>query len=240
MIALLLALSASVLALSASALAGGATDRFASVAELQQHYVEGRDYEIISQHRSSDVLVAAIHGGSIEYLTDELASQIAGQQHSLYLFKSLLPEGPAWDHHVTSEHFREPRLETALARAETCVSLHGYSYLHRRDRKEPPSLLLGGLNADLRDEIAKELAALQKKVPALRVLLAGTKFAARSKLNFVNRVPQEGVQIELSANLRDLLKGNSELRSTFTAGVQQAIRTWQSRYGCGAALQQTL
>ena len=48
-------------------------DQFASITELMEHTIEGKDWEIITTNRDSEILVTAVHGGAIERGTSELA-----------------------------------------------------------------------------------------------------------------------------------------------------------------------
>src|SRR5690606_18299970 len=103
---------------------------------------EGVDYEVRMTPVGKDrQLVMAIHGGNIEAGTTELAEAIAGKRMGYYSFVGLHPDSRHL--HLTSTHFDEPRLESLLAEATRCLSVHG-SYGREAD------FCVGGGNASAR------------------------------------------------------------------------------------------
>src|ERR1700722_10923950 len=100
----------------------------------------------------SGVAVLAPHGGRIEGRTSEIARLIAGDEHRLYLFEGLRTTGDNFDRlHLASHRFDEPRALDLISRCDTVIAVHGYA-------APGPDVLLGGLNAGLKREIAHALA----------------------------------------------------------------------------------
>ncbi len=205
---------------------GNHIDRFDSFFELRKEFTEDRDFRVAAILRRSPILVLAIHGGNIEPGTSELADLIAGGEHSLYKFESLLPEEPAWDHHVPSTLFDEPRALEMLERASTSVSVHGFYWFGNPIENERATVILGGQNSLLRDKIAARLEDFaERTMPSLHILPweEARKFAGMHPRNIVNRTAQQGVQIELSRSLRKIFMDHPELAKSFARSVRLAI-----------------
>lgn len=179
--------------------------------DLEQRYTEGVDYAIrvVSRERSR-VAIVAPHGGRIEGRTSEVARLIAGDEHRLYLFEGLRPNGDNFDClHLASHRFDEPRALELIANCDTVIAVHGYA-------AAGPDVLLGGLDERLKREI--ERALLDARVSCLA---EGHRFPGKHPHNICNRGRSgAGVQLELSeglrkagnwrgvaAALRDLLRG---------------------------------
>ncbi len=63
-------------------------DTYSSYVELSAAELEGVDYRVLAQSRST-IVVLAPHGGGIEPGTSEIAWEVAGGEFSLYLFEGL-------------------------------------------------------------------------------------------------------------------------------------------------------
>jgi len=160
---------------------------------LAEHYKEGVDFAVhVTTRERSGVAVLAPHGGRIEGRTSEIARLIAGDEHRLYLFEGLRTTGDNFDClHLASNRFDEPRALDLIAGCDTVVAVHGYA-------ASGPDVLLGGLNEELKREIAQALAET-----GFSCLADGHRFPGRDPRNICNRGRSgEGVQIELSENLR--------------------------------------
>jgi len=167
-------------------------DRYRSVADVLRH--EAENVEIVARAIArSNVAILGLHAGDIEPLTGELAAAIAGRDHRLYLFAGTATSDNG-RLHITSTRFDEPGLRRVLAGARTAVSIHGES----GDRER--FTLIGGLNGSLGRRIAAALDA-----QGFEVLDAGARLGGRSRRNAVNRVPNGGVQLELSRGLRNAM-----------------------------------
>jgi phage replication-related protein YjqB (UPF0714/DUF867 family) len=147
----------------------------------------------------SEVGFLALHGGSLERGTAELAAAAADHGGaSLYAIRQ--PEDLRW--HIPS-HLADPatvpRLAEFLAHVEVVVSLHGYGRPDLRD-----TLLVGGANRGL---AATTAAALRDALPRWPVVddLDAIPLGLRGlhPSNPVNLPRGGGVQIELPPRLRD-------------------------------------
>jgi len=165
---------------------------YANFADLQKAQVRGRDYDIHVQYRpTSPVAVIAPHGGNIEDGTSDIARIIADQDCHLYLF-----EGRRFWHnyralHLTSHRFDEPDCLALIQQCRHVVAVHGCA-------GDQPEVLLGGLDHDLKHQIAESLQAAD-----IPTSTGGHRFPAIHPLNIANRgATGRGVQLEITHPLR--------------------------------------
>jgi phage replication-related protein YjqB (UPF0714/DUF867 family) len=187
-------------------------DRYANFAELSARERRGRDYDIVVREMAdSPVAVVAPHAGAIERGTSEVAVTIAGADYNLYLFEGL--GGDAYRLHITSSHFDEPECMALVERCSVVLTIHG---CHYADHDE--TVYLGGRDAGLRDAIG---AALGKAGFGTRL---DTRNPGRHRLNICNRGSTgQGVQLEISRDLRRKLRAGHDLRASFAEAVRGAI-----------------
>lgn len=161
-------------------------------ADLAQYYAEGIDYAIRVVSRDSRVAILAPHGGRIEGRTSEVARLFANDEHRLYLFEGLRPNGDNFDClHLASHCFDEPRALELIATCDTVVAVHGYAAVG-------PDVLLGGLDERLKRELARALGE-----HGVSCLAEGHRFPGKHPHNICNRGRSgAGVQLELSEGLR--------------------------------------
>ncbi len=140
----------------------------------------------------------AIHGGSLERGTAEIAAE-AADAAGASLYAVVQPEGLRW--HVPSTRYdpaASPRLASFLEHVDVVVSVHGYG---RSDRRH--SILLGGADRDLAAVLASEL---RRALPDYAIVdqLAGIPQGMRGlhRANPVNRARRAGVQVELPPSVR--------------------------------------
>jgi phage replication-related protein YjqB (UPF0714/DUF867 family) len=185
---------------------------YKSFRELADREVEGMDYRIRIELRDPCVLIMAPHGGKIEPATSEIAEAIAGMDYSFYGFEGLKAEGNGVLH-IESHLFDEPCALQAVEKANIVVTVHG-----QIDQKEE-FVMIGGLNASLRSEIGHQLEAggFQTRPPAEGLM--GT-----DPQNICNRgKSRQGVQLEVSRKVRDLLRIERETLQAFALAVRNAI-----------------
>ena len=185
---------------------------YTSFKELAHHEKEGQDYRIRIELRDPHVLIMAPHGGSIEPTTEIIAEAIAGKDYSLYRFEGLKENSRML--HIESHLFDEPRALHVVQKAEVVITVHG-----QIDQKEE-FVMVGGLNESLRSEIARKLegAGFQTRVPIEG--LTGT-----DPQNICNRgKSKQGVQLEVSRKVRDLLRNDKDRLRVFTEAVRRAIQ----------------
>jgi phage replication-related protein YjqB (UPF0714/DUF867 family) len=186
---------------------------YMSFEELADHEVEGQDYRIRVELRDPRVLIMAPHGGKIEPATSEIAEAIAGMDYSFYTFEGLKADGNS-ALHIESHLFDEFCALQTVEKADIVVTVHGQ--IDQRDE----FVMVGGLNDGLRSEIERQLeaAGFQTRPPAEG--LTGT-----DRMNICNlgRLRQ-GVQLEISRRVRDVLRTNQDQLQTFVGAVRKGIR----------------
>jgi phage replication-related protein YjqB (UPF0714/DUF867 family) len=157
--------------------------------ELVLNAVKERDYRVHIIDRGADVTVAAIHGGSIEPLTSELAASIAGEEHNLYELRGLSVQGHDLLR-VPVQRFDEIRLYTLVRRSRIALSIQGAP-------GSDPSVHLGGKNRRLKHALEERLreAGFDVRSPA-------TPGAAHDPQRFFNAATEGGIQMELTQALR--------------------------------------
>jgi phage replication-related protein YjqB (UPF0714/DUF867 family) len=207
-----LAATAPVLILvSAGCLPAARPDSYPSYADLSAHEREGVDYEVTVVDRAAPVTVFAIHGGAIDVGTHLIAEALAGSDWSLYVFKGTKPRGN-WSLHITSAHFDEPRALALAARSSRCVSIHGH-------QSEVPRICVGGVDEALRANVTRTLAASGLPFQAVE-LCPG--FEGTAATNVANRC-RDGVQLEFSSRLREMMFSDRALRDRTVAVIRGAV-----------------
>ena len=158
---------------------------------------EGQDFEVNLRTGTTQSLVMAIHGGTIEPGTSELADATAGEKHSYYSFTGLVDDYLSL--HLTSTEFDEPRLLVLAQQAQNCLGLHGL-------KDDQIDFCIGGANAEKRKRYFK---LLSQKFPKWRTCeLCCPPNLGTSSQNIVNKCQFSGVQIEMGSTLRLELKQN--------------------------------
>ncbi len=150
------------------------------------------DYRIRVRARCGSVVaILAPHGGGIEDGTSEIATQIAADDHNLYLFEGCRSAYNYRALHLTSHRFDEPQCLAMIARCQRVVTVHGCD-------GEDPVVLVGGLDVALAEAIA---AALTRA--GLEAATTGHRFPGTRPENICNRgASGRGVQLELPHRLR--------------------------------------
>ncbi len=181
---------------------------FRSFADLAAAYERDRDYRIVQrQCPGSSVAIVALHGGSIEAHTSDIARDIAGQDFNLYLFEGLLKAGNFAALHLASDRFDEPECLALLAACNQVVTVHGCG-------NAGEVVLMGGWDTGLREAIVLRLRALGLSCEDAPAGLDGL-----DPRNVCNRGRSgAGVQLELSLDLR-----RSPRRSQLIRAVREAL-----------------
>jgi phage replication-related protein YjqB (UPF0714/DUF867 family) len=191
-------------------------DKYPNFAELNANERSGSDYRIHIHNRGTSVAVIAPHGGSIEPGTFEIAQAISDDTFSFYAFEALRAAGERGSLHITSARFDEPQALELLREAEKAIAIHG-----RADGGNPTTVVVGGLDASLRDEI---VAALTEAGFSAAAVLEGG-LAGRDPANICNRgVSGAGVQLELPRTLRRQLTSQPRLLCAFRNAIRGATR----------------
>lgn len=191
---------------------------YMSFKELADREVEGQDYRIRVELRNAPVLIMAPHGGKIEPATSEIAEAIAGMDYSFYTFEGLKADGNSVLH-IESHLFDEFCALQAVEKADIVVTVHGQ--IDQRDE----FVMVGGLNDGLRSEIERQLEAAGFKTRPPTEGLLGT-----DRMNICNRGKlKQGVQLEISRKVRDVLRANRDPLQTFGNAVRKGIRHYLDR-----------
>jgi phage replication-related protein YjqB (UPF0714/DUF867 family) len=167
-------------------------DKYAEYAELALTEVPGRDYRVVAVERpESAVAVIAPHGGSIEIGTSEIATLIAGGEHSLFSFEGLKPYGRNRDLHITSHRFNHPECLALVSRCKVVLAIHGC--------RGESGIFIGGLDVALKELLAHRLGAA-----GFRTVTEGHRYLGVNPLNICNRGARgRGAQLEFTRDLRD-------------------------------------
>jgi len=160
----------------------------------------------------SAIAVLAPQAGSIEPMTGELARAIAGKIHRFYGFNGISVRD-TFRYRVPAVRFDEPILQSVLQGARTAIAINGAS------GDEDAVTLIGGVNRRLVEAIRARLEAA-----GFAVMDAQPRDTPADPRSLFNRVPEGGVQLELTNRLREDLRGGWLRRLRFEAYVA-AIRS---------------
>ncbi|MBO9422780.1 MULTISPECIES: poly-gamma-glutamate hydrolase family protein [Stappiaceae] len=180
---------------------------------LRQNEQEDVDFSVTARTvAGSTVAIVAPHGGGIEPLTAELAESIAGTDHNYYAFNGLKKQGNKVLH-ITSHRFDEERALILIEPCEKVVAVHGLAGSAR-------SVQIGGRDAALRGRIHE---ALQGSGFESTVVTEGA-YGGMEPLNICNRgSTSAGVQLEIQAGLRRLMKEDETKYASFVEAVRSAL-----------------
>jgi phage replication-related protein YjqB (UPF0714/DUF867 family) len=181
--------------------------------DLVDHEVEGRDYRIRVESKDPRILIMAPHGGNIERTTSEIAEAIAGVDYSFYSLEGLKVEGNSVLH-IESHLFDEPCALQAVQKAEVVITVHG-----QIDQKDG-FVMVGGLDESLGSEMKRQLegAGFETRPPTEGLM--GT-----DPMNICNRGRlKQGVQLEISRKIRDLLRTDEEQLQQFADAIRKGIK----------------
>jgi phage replication-related protein YjqB (UPF0714/DUF867 family) len=168
------------------------SDDLTCFADLSTQFAEGRDFVVEVHRRASSVAIVAIHGDPIERGVSNIARQIAGSEHNLYLLEGRLPALNYEHLHLASSRFDDPRCLDLLTGCDRVVTIHGCNGLEE-------NVLLGGL-----DDVLKARITAALKAAGVPVQGDGHRFPGRQHSNICNRgATAKGVQVELTDPVRE-------------------------------------
>lgn len=186
-------------------------DKYASFAELSAAEAESA-YRIEIQETGSSVALIAPHAGKIEPGTSQICKAVAGGHLTYYLFEGCKASDNR-DLHITSSRFDEPRGLAIAKSARIVITFHGQA-------GDDLFVNVGGLANGLRNSMIAELksagfVAGSQANPALQGLDAD---------NICNRGSEkQGLQLEISRGLRDLLITDQQQMDCFSSTVRSAL-----------------
>jgi phage replication-related protein YjqB (UPF0714/DUF867 family) len=165
---------------------------------------EGVDY--VRQHRAhgTPVVILAPHGGGIEPGTSELCLEIAGADPGYdYWMLEGLRAGSNAGLHVASVRCDDPVAVELCARADRALGVHGCLARQAGLPAGSRTVLVGGLDADLRRALLTRLRAAGFEAADAS---AHPRLGGRSPRNIVNRTRiGAGAQLELPMRLREAM-----------------------------------
>lgn len=183
----------------------GDQDHYQDFSSMTQSNVEGEDYLVRIKNNNSNILVTAFHGGYIESGTSELAIAISENTFDLYSFEALKPGDMHKDSftsstlHITSTRFDDPKLLSMLPEKDFCLGLHGFG-------GQEADFCVGGGNELERKNLVK---LLSEHFPQLKSCeLCCPPFNGVSKKNPINLCKNQGVQVEMSPDVRKEILSN--------------------------------
>lgn len=176
-------------------------DLFANWAALAAAEVLDVDYRLPVRYNRSKTACIAIHGGSIEPGSSEVASGVAAScRHNYYSLEGIKSSGNS-DLHITSTNYDEPTGIKLVNSMDYCFSFHGMA----DQTAGVAETYVGGLDTINRDAV---IAALQ--AAGFTASNATSELDASSLSNITNKTRRlAGVQLELS---------NTQRANFFTSG----------------------
>lgn len=184
--------------------------------DLAAHMVEGKDYRVVVKKRNSPYLIMAIHGGSIEPFTSDIAMAIAGEEYGLYLFEGTRERGNL-ELHIASEYFDELQAKEMLRVADVAISIHGHH------DTENEFVMVGGICDGLAEKMRARLSEID-----IAVRPFDGRLAPKSPQNVCNKgISGGGVELVVSRKLRDALREDAGLCRLFVNAIRHAIAAYK-------------
>ena len=193
-------------------------DKYTSFAELEAGETLDQDYTINMLERPrADALIVAPHGGSIEIGTSELATLIAGEDHSLFTFDGMKIRGRNRDLHITSHNFDQPDCVALAQRHTVVLAVHGC-------RGDTAQSYVGGLDRELVDLLTERL--ISADIPTSS---QGHNYPGLNPRNICNRSSRaRGAQLELTLDLR-----GPETRALIASLVREVLADYLAATNAG-------
>jgi Phage-related replication protein len=198
--------------LSMGALAGTASaDTYSSYASLKSHKTINVDYKIVSRDTASSTAVIAIHGGTIEFETTQIADTVASKGgYDFYSFEGLKSGSTL---HITATKFDEPIARSLVKKSNKTLSIHGCT-------GSSQVTYIGGLDKTLAAKVKSALQAAGFKTATAPSSLGGTASANICNSNSIH----QGVQLELSSGMRKQLQNSSKSFDLYTTALANALK----------------
>ena len=191
-------------------------DRYQNFNELSQN----ENAYVVEQNLvpNSTWLIAAPHGGNIESGTTEIARAISHASSSSYYSFIGKKEPDGGDLHLTSHHFDEPIALQLAASHPRLLCVHGIL----AENGEGAWLIPGGAYRQAQELLKQNLNGivnLREETPL------GKRYPGVHPKNICNRGSRgEGLQIELSSELRKQLLSNPDFLESFSRNIADTLR----------------
>ncbi|MBX9967512.1 poly-gamma-glutamate hydrolase family protein [Priestia aryabhattai] len=187
-------------------------DVYQSFQELSQCERGGIDYEIKCVIRRREIVVLAIHGGTMEIGTEEVAEKIAENLNAtVYVFKTLKTENP-FELHVTSANYDEEMARHLVKKSAVTISLHGaYS--------DVCTTYIGGRDEELEKAVRHALSGFP--ISETPVHLKGV--SPRNIANSNQR--HKGLQLEITTPQYEQLLQDEQLFNEYVNAIVSAVNS---------------
>ncbi|MFJ9027558.1 poly-gamma-glutamate hydrolase family protein [Streptomyces sp. NPDC102274] len=192
-------------------------DTYPSYAALAAAEAEGVDYTRTSLTPAGATWASiAIHGGSIEPGSGEVARAVADGRMAFFEFAGIKNSGNG-DLHLTSTVYDEPMGIALVAAARRCLSFHGYT-----GTTGVAETAIGGLDPAL---VARVTASLETR--GFVVISAPSEISGTNPLNICNKTTTSaGVQLEMSRAQRAAFFPNGDLSRAMRESGQRTAAFW--------------
>jgi phage replication-related protein YjqB (UPF0714/DUF867 family) len=188
-------------------------DRYANFAALCAAEVRGEDFRIYTAAAEAAVAIIAPHGGKIERGTSEIAKAAAGDTYRVYSFEGTKAANNR-HLHITSTNFDEPEGVKLVAECDQVVAIHGCEGGER-------TIFLGGRDTALKDAVRAEL----ERAGIATGVHPNADLQGLSRRNICNRGRSgRGVQLEISPDLRDIVRADTDAGRATLASLAGCIR----------------
>lgn len=189
-------------------------DKYANFSALSLSETQG-SYRIECRQNKSEVALIAPHGGNIEPGTSKICKCVAGADLSYYLFEGTKPSNNT-DLHITSARFDEPKALAIASSAKIVLTFHG-------QRGSGLFINVGGLADVLGKIVINQLTDAEFTAERQANNLQGL-----DRNNICNRSSSnQGVQLEISRGLRDVLVRDSSKMDQFASAIRAALQQYE-------------
>lgn len=179
-------------------------DVYKNYQQLKAKQDRNVDYRIRYHDGPSSAIVIAIHGGSIEIGTSQLAREVARRTDSdWYTFEGIKKSN---NHilHITSSRFDEPIGKSLVAKSRKTLSIHGCTGSSK-------ITYVGGRDKQLAAKVRSKL-----KTAGFRIGTASSHLNGNSKYNICNENKiNKGVQLEISKAQRNAFFSGGKRTTAF-------------------------
>jgi phage replication-related protein YjqB (UPF0714/DUF867 family) len=182
-----------------------------SFTDLALHATQGADYDVTVRDPGGAVTIVALHGGALAPHTAELAAELAGEAHNLYVLGTRADRPEL---RISPLRARESRLDSLIGRSMLVLSIDSTPSEAAEARVGGASLLLGNLLLKGLSETG--FSALRSETPGIDL----------SPAFFFNRGREGGVELALTRGLLQSLysrEDSAERRAVFAGVVQDAL-----------------
>jgi len=187
-------------------------DQYSSFEELALNETEGIDYKVIVKDQNSSISLFAVHGGKIEPGTSELITEIGGPYNQYHFMGQ--KEINNFSLHITSSRFNEPLALELAKKSKKCLAFHGYI------GKGENAVCIGGGNTSLAESVAMTLT---QSGLGFDVIYPCQRYPGLHPQNIVNRCIEQGVQIEMSGEVRTRILKDKKFLKQFAKVLRNIL-----------------